>query len=88
MRAACLVQRRGRLGWFLDDVRGPRNSDIEPERLDTIQRAFANAGIPLILLIEPITRVIEYEKLTPSRRGELAQMVQDEEVALLARLGT
>jgi hypothetical protein len=30
--AACLVRRHGRLGWFLDEVKGPRNADLEPRR--------------------------------------------------------
>jgi hypothetical protein len=28
--AVCSVRRHGRLGWFLDQVKGPRNVDIEP----------------------------------------------------------
>jgi hypothetical protein len=44
--AACLVQRHGRLGWFVEDVKGPRNAEIEPERLDVIHKAFADARIP------------------------------------------
>jgi hypothetical protein len=27
--AACLVNRHGRLGWFLDDVKGPKNAEID-----------------------------------------------------------
>jgi len=30
--AACLVWGHGRLGWFLDEVKGPRNAAIEPEQ--------------------------------------------------------
>ena len=55
--AACLVQRHGRLGWFLNEVRGPRNADIEPTKLELIYAAFANAGVaqpPLIAGIEAI----------------------------------
>ena len=43
--AACAVERRGRLGWFLSEVRGHRNSMIEPEALSRIEQAFAEAGI-------------------------------------------
>jgi hypothetical protein len=28
--AACLVWRHGRLGWFLDEVKGPRNANMSP----------------------------------------------------------
>ena len=43
--AACLVWRHGRLGWFLDEVKGPRNADIEPEQRAIIDTAFADVGI-------------------------------------------
>lgn len=38
--AACSVERHGRLGWFLADVRGPMNKKIEFELLADIRRAF------------------------------------------------
>jgi hypothetical protein len=44
--AACLVRRYGRLGWFLEDAKGPRNADIEPEQLAQIRATFSAAGIP------------------------------------------
>ena len=34
--AACLTRRHGRLGWFLDEVKGPRNVEIEPDQLEVI----------------------------------------------------
>jgi hypothetical protein len=43
--AACLVWRHGRLGWFLDEVKGPRNAAIEPEQRAIIDSAFAELGI-------------------------------------------
>ena len=43
--AACAIERRGRLGWFLSKIRGPRNSMIEPEALSRIEQAFAEAGV-------------------------------------------
>jgi hypothetical protein len=43
--AACLVWRHGRLGWFLDEVKGPRNANIEPEQRAIIDTAFADVGI-------------------------------------------
>ena len=44
--AACLVRRYRRLGWFLEEVGGPRNVPIEPEQLAKIRAAFGEAGIP------------------------------------------
>ena len=43
--AACLVCRHGRLGWFLDEVKGPRNANIEPEQRAIIDTAFADFGV-------------------------------------------
>ena len=43
--AACLVWRHGRLGWFLDEVKGPRNANIEPEQRAIIDTAFADVGV-------------------------------------------
>jgi hypothetical protein len=43
--AACLVWRHGRLGWFLGEVKGPRNADIEPEQRAIIDTAFAEVAI-------------------------------------------
>ena len=43
--ATCLVWRHGRLGWFLDEVKGPRNANIEPEQRAIIDTAFAEIGI-------------------------------------------
>ena len=46
--AACLVTRHGRLGWALEDAKGPENVDLPADRWDEIYRAFAAAGIPTI----------------------------------------
>jgi hypothetical protein len=43
--AACLVWRHGRLGWFLDEAKGPRNANIEPEQRAIIDTAFADVGV-------------------------------------------
>jgi hypothetical protein len=44
--AACLINRHGRLGWLLDEVKGPRNSEVEPDQLKVITAAFAHVGVP------------------------------------------
>jgi hypothetical protein len=43
--AACVVWRHGRLGWFLDEVKGPRNAVVEPEQRAIIDSAFAELGM-------------------------------------------
>ncbi|MBR0689875.1 hypothetical protein JQ594_28460 [Bradyrhizobium manausense] len=45
LEAACSVTRCGRLGWFLDEVKGPENSELEPQDIERIQAAFKCAGI-------------------------------------------
>ena len=42
----CAVSRHGRLGWALQDAKGPENGDLPPARLEEIRYAFAAAGIP------------------------------------------
>ncbi len=42
--AACVVNRHGRLGWALQDAKGPENADLPPARLQEIWRTFAAAG--------------------------------------------
>jgi hypothetical protein len=45
MPAACLVRRHGRLGWFLEESKGPRNADLEPDKLEIIATTFADVGV-------------------------------------------
>ena len=56
--AMCLVERSGRLGWFLDQVKGPCNADLAPDRLDAIHRAFAEAGIRHSQILCPIQTIL------------------------------
>jgi hypothetical protein len=43
--AACLIKRHGRLGWLLDEVKGPRNSEVQPQQFALIRTAFADVGV-------------------------------------------
>jgi hypothetical protein len=56
--AACLVERHGRLGWFLDQVKGPANIDVEPDQLQVIGAAFAGVGVPESRVVAAIERII------------------------------
>jgi len=56
--AACLVERHGRLGWFLDQVKGPRNIDVEPDLLQVIGAAFAGVGVPESGVVAAIEAII------------------------------
>ena len=38
-----LSQAHGRLGWFVDEVKGPRNAEIDTLNLEIIYKSFAQA---------------------------------------------
>jgi hypothetical protein len=44
--AACVVTWQGRMGWALEDAKGPDNAELPPDRFNRIVKAFADAGIP------------------------------------------
>jgi hypothetical protein len=52
--AVCVVNRHGRLGWALEEAKGPENADLPAARLEEICRAFAAAGIPKESAIEAL----------------------------------
>jgi hypothetical protein len=58
-QAACLVARRSRLGWFLDDVRGPRNTVVARPYAEVIEQAFDRAGISPSSAITAIEDIVE-----------------------------
>ncbi len=62
--AVCAVNRHGRLGWALQDAKGPENSDLPPHRLEEIYCAFTAAGIPR----EPAVEALEHAARAPSLR--------------------
>jgi hypothetical protein len=66
--AACLVERCGRLGWFLDQVKGPRNADLKPSQLEAVHKAFADAGIPSSSILHPIQTLLLTEPGSVTRR--------------------
>ncbi|MET4765220.1 hypothetical protein [Bradyrhizobium ottawaense] len=72
LQAACSVTRSGRLGWFLDEVKGPENTDLEPEEHDKILRAFEALQVPSAAVISSIAQIVANDNLTwrprPRRR--------------------
>jgi len=66
--AGCLLRRRGRLGWFVEEVKGPRNREPGAAAMTLILAAFAAAGIPKIAVAETIDD-IGGEADRDSRRG-------------------
>ena len=59
--ATCLVRRYGRLGWFLDDVKGPRNAEIDTLNLEIINRFFAEAKIPQTSMIQTVGTILRFD---------------------------
>jgi hypothetical protein len=57
--AACLIARHGRLGWLLDQVKGPRNSEVEPDQLEVITEAFAQVGVPSSQVVRTIESIYQ-----------------------------
>ena len=78
IRAVCLAPRHGRLGWFLDEAKGPANAAIDPPRLQAIRGAFDRAGVPHWSIIKAIEKII-YLAATRLPHGPRAR-IQDEEL--------
>ena len=57
--AACSVRKYGRLGWFLEQVKGPRNVDIHSKQLAEIRSEFSKVGIPPYFVIAAIHGMIQ-----------------------------
>lgn len=64
--AACLVRRVGRLGWFVDDICGPRNSRVSRETTSALKESFAEHGILDYSRVATLMRFIDYN-LYPDR---------------------
>jgi hypothetical protein len=56
--AACLVRRRDRLGWFLDEVKGPNNIDLDPDHVEVIEAVFDKANIPRTSIVSAIEAIL------------------------------
>lgn len=83
--AACLVTRHGRLGWALQDAKGPENADLPPARLEEIHCAFAAAGIPRDSAFEAIEHAARAATRTRHglrgrRRNEMPPLEELEEL--------
>lgn len=86
LQAACSVTRSGRLGWFLDEVKGPENADIERRDLDRIQTAFGAAQMPPESAISSIVQIVANDNLAwrPRRRRRLVRRLPPtDEISLL-----
>ncbi len=57
VQAGCLVRRRGRLGWFLDEIKGPRNREPSSPHLRQIMDTFAATGVPGAAAAEVIEEI-------------------------------
>lgn len=77
LKTICLVTRHGRIGWFLHQVKGPQNAEIEPGILASIRDDFARAGIFEPSIIEPITAII-HNRGWKSRNLNFHHFAEDE----------
>jgi hypothetical protein len=69
------------MGWFLNQAKGPKNVDIDPDQLAEIHAAFAAAGIPPSSNIEAIKDIVLNHEW--SRPGQAAdQEVIFDDIAL------
>jgi hypothetical protein len=75
--AASLIRRRGRLGWFLEESKGPWNDELKPERLEEICRTFAAVDIPESSIITAIENIIAFERTTRRRRHQVRLQPND-----------
>ena len=64
-----MVQRHGRLGWFLEQVRGPRNGRLASGPEAVVEAAFIGIGIPPVKLIEPIEAILSRVESERRRRA-------------------
>jgi hypothetical protein len=65
--AVCAVNRHGRIGWALQDAKGPENADLPPARMEEIRCAFAAAGIPGEMAVEALEQAAGASPLRPHR---------------------
>jgi hypothetical protein len=54
----CLVCRYNQMGWFLAQCKGPKNTDVESDRLNQIWAAFARIGIIPVAQCEVVRNVL------------------------------
>jgi hypothetical protein len=45
------------MGWGLEDAKGPKNIELDPDRFDEIRKAFAAAGIPRLSAIASLETI-------------------------------
>jgi len=56
--ALALVERHGRLGWFLAQVKGPENRDLPAAAQKAIEDRFSEAGVDSVRLVAPLEALI------------------------------
>ena len=69
LKAVCFVCRHGRLGWFLNQTKGPKNIDIAPDQLAEIYAAFANADILRSSSVEAIRDIVLNDEWSQHRQA-------------------
>ncbi len=76
--AACFVYRQWRLGWFLQQAKGPKNIDLDPHQLAQTYSVFADAGILQTSIIEAIKSIILTNEWSRRRQApDQDEMIDD-----------
>lgn len=63
------VKRFGRLGWFLEDVKGPQNASLPCQRFSRLRKAFANIGVPQVNVAHSIEAIVDLNDDARRRRS-------------------
>jgi hypothetical protein len=67
VQALCLLERKGRMGWFLDHILGPQNADLAKDEELKIRAVFRNAGFESTETIYAITELLDFDTSKPHR---------------------
>lgn len=82
LEAGIMLRRRGRLGWFIHEVKGPRNREPLPPAMAAILAAFAGSGIPQDAVAELISDIAGFAEEPPPRRARAADAREAEDAGI------
>lgn len=77
LNAVCSLARHGRMGWFLMQAKGPKNTAIDLDQLARIHDAFAASGIQPSSTIEAIKSIVLTHQWTRHHRPDNDDIFDD-----------
>jgi hypothetical protein len=76
--AACFVYRQWRLGWFLQQAKGPKNIDLAPDHLAQTYKVFADAGVHNSAIIDAVKNMVLPNEWSRDRHAvDYAEILDD-----------